>query len=380
MVESRQPEVLAIVCVFTVVAFIFVATRTYSRYLGRNFAWDDYLIILAFILLLADTIATWQYILLSGTGYHTWDLPKKSINQQLVALRWNFAVQMFYHPLFWLNIFYSVGTSFVNILQCKPTRYTWTKPAMDYVDAEGNTVAGGTCIDSRTFVLTSCALSIFMDLIIIPIPSIMVWNLQMSRRTKTLVVIVMSLGWIATGVSVGRFIVYYYRIAPTNKDRTWNIGIGISIAEPAVHIMTACAPATKCLFRYMFPSFGTKQTPDYYEDRHSTQITRPSKSISRTSRGLGNFSFGLSNNGREDNTVELGTGVRISRVDLKSESVYDLKPRSSVETTERTDGEGDERRSLEVLEPTRTSCSKTAYTAGSEPVEAEPKHCLGQAR
>ena len=67
---------------------------------------------------------------------------------------------------------------------------------MDQYDADGNiTVAGGTCIDSRTFILASCALSIFMDLIIIPIPSIMVWNLQMSVRTKTLVVLIMSLGW-----------------------------------------------------------------------------------------------------------------------------------------------------------------------------------------
>ncbi len=67
---------------------------------------------------------------------------------------------------------------------------------MDQYDSEGNvTVKGGTCIDSRTFVLASCALSIFMDLIIIPIPSLMVWNLQMSVKTKTLVVLVMSMGW-----------------------------------------------------------------------------------------------------------------------------------------------------------------------------------------
>jgi hypothetical protein len=73
-------------------------------------------------------------------------------------------------------------------------QYAWNKPAMDTKDADGNLVKGGKCIDSRTFILTSCALSIFMDLIIIPIPSIMVWNLQMDRKTKMLVVGVMSLG------------------------------------------------------------------------------------------------------------------------------------------------------------------------------------------
>jgi hypothetical protein len=95
----------------------------------------------------------------------------------------------------WLNILYAIATSLGNILQCSPVRYTWERPVMDRIDDNGDVVPGGTCFDSRRFILASCALSIFMDLIIIPIPSIMVWNLHMVRKTKILVVIVMSLGW-----------------------------------------------------------------------------------------------------------------------------------------------------------------------------------------
>jgi structural maintenance of chromosome 2 len=98
MVESRQPEVLAIIGTFTVVASLTVFLRVWSRYLGRNFCWDDHLILIAFVLLILDTLATWMYIVLSGTGYHVYDLPKKSVAEQLVAIRWNFAVQMMYHP------------------------------------------------------------------------------------------------------------------------------------------------------------------------------------------------------------------------------------------------------------------------------------------
>jgi hypothetical protein len=174
--------------------------------------------------LVYQTLIFGSDILLSGTGYHVYDLPKKSVQEKVVANYWNFSVQMLYHPLmgsirasiimflfrmkdnrrriryalhvvFWLNILYAVSTSLGNILQCNPVRYTWDKPAMDTVDAAGNISLGGTCIDSRTFILTSCALSIFMDLIIIPIPTVMVWNLQMEFKTKMLVVIVMSLGW-----------------------------------------------------------------------------------------------------------------------------------------------------------------------------------------
>ncbi|KAF1941211.1 hypothetical protein EJ02DRAFT_503592 [Clathrospora elynae] len=398
MVENRQHEVLGIVCAFTVLAALFVAMRMWSRYLQRNFSWDDYLIMIAMFILLGDTVGTWTYILLSGTGYHIYDLPKKSIPEQLVALRWNFAVQMFYHPLmglirasiimflfrmkdhrrriryslhavFWLNILYSVGTTLVNILQCKPTRYTWSRPEMDSIGADGKVVPAGTCIDPRTFILTSCSFSIFMDLIIIPIPSVMVWNLQMCKRTKALVAVVMSLGWIATGVSVGRFIVYYYRFAPSNTDRTWNIGIAISIAEPAVHIMTACAPATKCLFRYLFPYYGKQRTP-YYEERTAT---RPRKSGSRGSRTLGNFSFGVSNAREDEIAMEPGYEARGNRGAPKTESVWDLQDRDSVESRDRNEDTAEHA-------PPRTSCSKTGHTETSEPIEAEPKHCLGQAR
>jgi hypothetical protein len=98
MVESRQCEVLIIVCTFTVVASFFVLLRLWSRLLGRNFGWDDYLIIAALVLLVGDTVGTWTYIILSGTGFHIYDLPPRSVHEQLVALHWNFSAQMIYHP------------------------------------------------------------------------------------------------------------------------------------------------------------------------------------------------------------------------------------------------------------------------------------------
>lgn len=85
---------------------------------------------------------------------------------------------------------YMVSTTFVNIFQCTPIRYAYMKAEMDQ-DGTKN----GKCIDSLAFIMSSCALSIFMDLIIIPIPTAMVWNLQMQRKTKIAVVAIMSMGW-----------------------------------------------------------------------------------------------------------------------------------------------------------------------------------------
>ena len=89
---------------------------------------------------------------------------------------------------------YLGSTTLVNVFQCDPIRYAYLRPQMDHVDADGNTIKGGKCINSLQFIMTSCALSIFMDLIIMPIPTAMVWNLQMRRKKKIAVVAVMSMG------------------------------------------------------------------------------------------------------------------------------------------------------------------------------------------
>lgn len=139
-------------------------------------------------------------------------------------MKWSFAVQLFYHPMmgairasiimflfrvkdprwhirwalhivFWINIGYLVSTTVVNIFQCTPIKYAYLRPQMDIVNADGTVTKAGKCINSLQFIMSSCALSIFMDLIIMPIPTAMVWNLQMQRKIKVAVVAVMSMGW-----------------------------------------------------------------------------------------------------------------------------------------------------------------------------------------
>jgi hypothetical protein len=156
--------------------------------------------------------------------------------------------------------------------------------------------------------------------------------------------------WVATGVSVGRFIVYYYRIAPSNIDRTWDIGVAISIAEPAVHIMTACAPATKRLFRYLFPYFArSRTTGNYYEDRVTTNKSNPGR------RALNRFSFGLNGKDEEEGTEEIGMAPKKHG---DAERGYGMKRLSTVDSREEIK---EDKSSIHIA-------------------EAEPQHCLGQAK
>lgn len=60
MVESRQSEALAIVAVFAVLATLFVIARIYSRYLSRNFGWDDHLILVSWVLFFGETLVLYK--------------------------------------------------------------------------------------------------------------------------------------------------------------------------------------------------------------------------------------------------------------------------------------------------------------------------------
>lgn len=385
MVESRQVEALAVTVLFPVLAAVFVIARTYSRYLGQNFGWDDWLIYISLFLLVGQTITIYEFIKLSGTGYHIYDLPKRTVAQQVLAAKWSFAVQLFYHPLmgairasiimflfrvkdkrvlirvalhvvFWINIGYMVSTTFVNIFQCTPVRYAYMRAAMDQVGPNGTIIKGGKCIDSLKFILSSCGLSIFMDLIIIPIPTAMVWDLHMRRKTKFAVVVIMSMGWIATAVSVGRFVVYYYRFLPTNTDRTWDIGVVISIVEPAVGIIAACAPAMKCLFRIIVPRYFSENETTYQGHSRNTSKTAPKISS--------DHQYVMNKDIEDSSYVAIANGKVVAMG--RDQDLYGMHPLSSVDSR-------DQLTRTTSPPPARTRSTKTGHS-GME--EAVPAHIL----
>lgn len=173
---------------------------------------------------------------------------------------------------------------------------------------------------------------------------------------------------------MGRFIVYYYRFAPTNIDRTWDIGIVISIAEPAVHVITACAPATKGLFRILFPSFNSDY-PTYEEHYGPPSSKYGSRTAASKKRASMAFDFGLSKKGTEE-----GQDVVITEREHNStrgEDLYGMKPLGSIDSREDVGHDGYERGTPDA----RASKANTEYSKGdSDIIEAEPQHVLGHAK
>jgi hypothetical protein len=63
MGAGRQAGALAVTCLFPILAAVFVGARTFSRYLGQNFGWDDWLIHLSLLLLLGQTLTIYECML-----------------------------------------------------------------------------------------------------------------------------------------------------------------------------------------------------------------------------------------------------------------------------------------------------------------------------
>lgn len=104
-----------------------------------------------------------------------------------------------------LNLALAIAILFACAFQCTPARYVYAAAQMDY-DAQiaagadsdgkvnGEVVKGGHCIHQVQFFLGSAGLAVLTDLIVLAIPTVIVWDLKMSRRRKLVAIGMLSAG------------------------------------------------------------------------------------------------------------------------------------------------------------------------------------------
>ncbi|PGG97069.1 hypothetical protein AJ80_09749 [Polytolypa hystricis UAMH7299] len=94
--EGQQQVYLGFVVGCTVVSGIVVVLRLWSRKISSyGFGWDDYVMMVAYFLMLCQTIVTYQYIKLTFVGIHIWDVPKNV--DQTAGYVWGYANQFLYN-------------------------------------------------------------------------------------------------------------------------------------------------------------------------------------------------------------------------------------------------------------------------------------------
>ncbi|OJD30842.1 cfem domain-containing protein [Diplodia corticola] len=260
-------------------------------------------------------------------GYHVVDIPKMSVERQILGQRYNLANQLLYHPvlsivkmsviLFMLriddkrrrvdwslkglmifNVLLMVSTFLADLFQCTPWHYTFDYPAMDLAaqkaagaDEEGmlngKEITGGYCIDQVGFFLAAAGLAVLTDVLVLIIPMIMVKDLQMRKKRKVVVWAILSIGWIVTAVSIARLGIYAHRFSPNNKDRSYGIGYTISGVEINLAIIAACAPAMNGLTRRVVPNFlSSGRSKSFSRNKSGSSCKLNSRSIPLNSREL----------------------------------------------------------------------------------------------
>lgn len=137
-------------------------------------------------------------------------------------------------------------------------------------------VTGGKCFDVEHFILISSGLSILTDLLMLFIPIYMVYDLQLTPKKKTVVLLVlcMGLGYVrthvrssnaradilplisVTAVGAARFEILYSGYNPKiGQDINFSVRSTISMIETDLALVTGCIPDLFPLIRRCFPNF-----------------------------------------------------------------------------------------------------------------------------
>ncbi|TLD03692.1 uncharacterized protein PgNI_11570 [Pyricularia grisea] len=274
--SNQQNVALAIICIFPIMSFFLVSLRVYSRTRARQIWIDDILIGLAMLLMIPMTAGSYMFAKTSFLGIHLRDVPLDQLDLSRAG-RWNYIVQVFYHPILplcksavlmfllrlgghrrpvrWaihatnsLNLAAMAATTLTAMLQCSPVRTNWAFSA-----------SNGACNEQFEFYIAGAGIAIFTDVLVLALPFCIFLHLRISRHMKTAVLGVFLLGSVVTFVSIGRlwYFCTLYNMSmypiPRDADLTYPITFVVSNVEANLAIICACVPALRGLARSWWP-------------------------------------------------------------------------------------------------------------------------------
>ncbi|KAL1837086.1 hypothetical protein VTJ49DRAFT_4296 [Mycothermus thermophilus] len=252
---------------FPALALIVVSVRVTGRASAGQFAVDDWLVCVAMLMSVAETVVSFFFIKTNFIGIPPERVPPHDPTPGLV---WTYAVQILYNPilalvkssvliflgrlfgqknwirrfLLWLNVInisQMVAVFFAILLQCIPVAFNWDP-----------TIPGGYCVDRRVLYISTAVFNIVMDILIIGFPLWIFSKLRIPKRTKIGLLIVFTLGFLVTITSIIRLVLlvqglFMVPIFP-NSDPN-NVGFVTSAIETNLALITASAPALRPIFR-----------------------------------------------------------------------------------------------------------------------------------
>ncbi|CAG8025955.1 unnamed protein product [Penicillium nalgiovense] len=319
LAENQQNQMLGAVITLMVVGTLAVLLRVYTRAKTSqtNFGLDDFLIFAALVslhkrlyelhmdpLVLSLTglpvvrLRHWYMRIKYKNGWHQQALTDSEfvslwkllfahvfIYSTTVTLTKS-SIIMFYRRIFNLRwplyfsmaiiISYFVAVVVTAAAACRPASYFWQQ----YTDP----TAEGTCIDVRQFFLANGIAAVVIDVMILFVPTPIIWKLQMPKSQRVAVTSILLLGGFVCVAGIVRVIFLHKHTY--SDDPSWTIAPVFmwSSVEPFIGIVCACLPTFSPLFRRWWTNFGVnKSNLKKKEGRYSAEGSPTHRSRYHTS-------------------------------------------------------------------------------------------------
>ncbi|KAL5601425.1 hypothetical protein BROUX41_002588 [Berkeleyomyces rouxiae] len=268
--DDRGPETRASIWILGGLSLIFLLLRVYCKFLKhRGLYWDDYLLIAAWLAVLATIILT-DVAISHGYGRHAWAIDPKEANilslSGLMSVTTAIAGQAWSKSSFAMTL-YRIATQHMrwsiwfivitmNILMMIVALFFWVP--CDPLEKAWKPMVKGSCWDPYIVVRLYIVVSVYSGIIDITLafmPWKIVMGLQMKLSEKLGVATAMSMGVFA-GVSAFIKASYLPVLASADFNYEGSHLVVWGIAETAVTIMAASIPVMRVLIREVVSTGG----------------------------------------------------------------------------------------------------------------------------
>ncbi|KAJ5625503.1 hypothetical protein N7510_001812 [Penicillium lagena] len=275
--SPRGWQMIEIVSVLVSLCLISVVLRVVARLRRQvGFGVDDYLSMLALVLIFGMLVELALWCSIGGNGAHFDTLDGQTLTNYykiflanqftyfLVCPCIKISIICFYRRVFTTSKKFQHFTFGLNCLigawglgiflacagQCRPLRAYWDS------NVEGN------CFDSTLFFIVNQVFNVAMDFVILALPVPMIWNLHRAWQDKLALNGVFALGAFVCFASLYRIVVLFW-ISPADPTYTVYQATLWTHIEPTIGLICSCLPMIRGLFPALKLTGSRKSTPYY---------------------------------------------------------------------------------------------------------------------
>ncbi|KAL8902530.1 MAG: hypothetical protein Q9207_004628 [Kuettlingeria erythrocarpa] len=268
LVDPSSIDTTVITCsvLLLVLSTPWVAIRLYTRIqIKPKLWWDDLTCVVGWAFMVALTALNIR-MLLWGGGSNLWDVSTAAwmhmmsdFNDILITARIGLTLTkvsllLLYQRLFisaancFASMWWSIWITFCcNILLAVAYTVTLSVQCM----GKAGVAQGGHCINEYALLISSSFINVAMDVAILVIPIVAIWDLQMPKAKKRRLSALFVLGGVAVLSSVAR-LCYQFAVAKNpNRSIAFTVHVLLKLIEQSIGVMVSCMPIFPAFYRHI---------------------------------------------------------------------------------------------------------------------------------